>query len=51
MIFTSCISGGPVMRTDPLGKIDIAVKSNSGVSYLSAVVSTHVLFSEEGKMG
>lgn len=40
-----------MMRMDPLTMIQVAIKNNFGVHYLSAVVSTHVLFSDEGKMG
>ena len=44
-------SGGPVMRMDPLCVIQVAVKNSIGVHYLSPVVNTHVLFTDDGKMG
>lgn len=43
-------SGGPVLRMDPLNLLQIAVKNNIDVLYLSCQVPINVLFSGDGKM-
>ena len=43
--------GGPVMKMNPLGNLQIAVKDNVDVLYFSADVPMHVLFVEDGNMG
>ncbi|XP_052216549.1 AP-1 complex subunit beta-1-like [Dreissena polymorpha] len=41
---------GPVMKMEPLTTLQVAVKNNIDVFYLSTQVPLHVLFTEDGEM-
>ena len=45
------LTGGPVLRMDPLNLLQIAVKNNIAVMYFSCKAPINVLFSGDGKMG
>lgn len=41
---------GPVQKMDPLGTLQIAMKNNIDVFYMSNIIPLHVLFTEDGEM-
>ena len=43
--------GGAVMKMEPLTLLQVAIKDNVDVLYLSAEVPVNVLFVEDGSMG
>ena len=43
--------GGAVLKMNPLGNLQIAVKDNVDVLYFSTDVPMNVLFVEDGNMG
>ena len=44
------VTTGPVMKMDPLLKVQIAIKNDIDVFYFECVVPAYVLFVEEGSM-
>ena len=46
----SIVTTGPVMKMDPLLKVQMAMKNDIDVFYFECVVPAYVLFVEEGNM-